>query len=82
MATETARSALPADVSQHLNTEDRVGLLRAMLMMRGIEEIGQVAHAPLPAAQPLDDGQPGLVRERMEELREGGAGWVGGGHGV
>jgi TPP-dependent pyruvate/acetoin dehydrogenase alpha subunit len=38
MATETARSALPADVSQHLNTEDRVGLLRAMLMMRGIEE--------------------------------------------
>src|SRR3954464_4187121 len=38
MATETARSALPADVSQHLTTEDRVGLLRAMLMMRGIEE--------------------------------------------
>src|SRR3954466_7367348 len=39
MATETARSALEAaDVSQHLNTEDRVGLLRAMLMMRGIEE--------------------------------------------
>src|ERR687883_1852246 len=38
MATETARSALPADVSQHLNTEDRVGLLRAMLMMRGVEE--------------------------------------------
>src|SRR3954454_11146889 len=39
MATETARSAAEAaDVSQHLNTEDRVGLLRAMLMMRGIEE--------------------------------------------
>src|SRR6476661_5125150 len=39
MATETARSALEAaDVSQHLNTQDRVGLLRAMLMMRGIEE--------------------------------------------
>src|SRR6059058_4704766 len=38
MATETARSALPADVSEHLTTEDRVGLLRAMLMMRGIEE--------------------------------------------
>src|SRR3954465_10318410 len=38
MATETARSAVPADVSQHLTTEDRVGLLRAMLMMRGIEE--------------------------------------------
>src|SRR5947207_7494661 len=38
MATETARSASPADVSQHLTTEDRVGLLRAMLMMRGIEE--------------------------------------------
>jgi pyruvate dehydrogenase E1 component alpha subunit len=38
MATETARSALPADVSEHLTTEDRVGLLRAMLLMRGIEE--------------------------------------------
>src|SRR5438067_1771772 len=38
MATETARSALPADVSQRLHREDRVGLLRAMLMMRGIEE--------------------------------------------
>src|SRR6201990_636435 len=38
MATETARSALPADVSEHLTTEDRVGLLRAMLMMRGLEE--------------------------------------------
>src|SRR6476661_104621 len=39
MATETARSALEAaDVSQHLTTEDRAGLLRAMLMMRGIEE--------------------------------------------
>jgi pyruvate dehydrogenase E1 component alpha subunit len=38
MATETAKSAVPADVSEHLTTEDRVGLLRAMLMMRGIEE--------------------------------------------
>src|SRR3954449_3428660 len=39
MATETARSARePADVTEHLNTEDRLGLLRAMLMMRGIEE--------------------------------------------
>src|SRR3954462_3611460 len=37
MATETAASALP-DVSEHLTTEDRVGLLRAMLTMRGIEE--------------------------------------------
>src|SRR3954462_11159747 len=37
MATETAASALP-DVSQHLTTEDRVGLLRAMLTMRGVEE--------------------------------------------
>src|SRR3954466_12203751 len=36
MATETAAS-LP-DVSQHLTTEDRVGLLRAMLTMRGVEE--------------------------------------------
>ena len=39
MATETAQtSAVPADVSEHLTTDDRVGLLRAMLMMRGIEE--------------------------------------------
>lgn len=38
MATETAESALRDDVSEHLTTEDRVGLLRAMLMMRGIEE--------------------------------------------
>src|SRR4051794_1171108 len=38
MATETEESALLADVSQHLSTDDRVGLLRAMLMMRGIEE--------------------------------------------
>jgi TPP-dependent pyruvate/acetoin dehydrogenase alpha subunit len=37
MAMETAQS-LPPDVSEHLTTEDRVGLLRAMLMMRGIEE--------------------------------------------
>src|SRR5881296_1847102 len=38
MATEIAESAPLADVSEHLTTEDRVGLLRAMLMMRGIEE--------------------------------------------
>jgi pyruvate dehydrogenase E1 component alpha subunit len=38
MATETARTELPPDVTEHLTTEDRTGLLRAMLMMRGIEE--------------------------------------------
>jgi TPP-dependent pyruvate/acetoin dehydrogenase alpha subunit len=38
MATETAEPAIPADVSDHLTADDRVGLLRAMLMMRGIEE--------------------------------------------
>jgi TPP-dependent pyruvate/acetoin dehydrogenase alpha subunit len=39
LATETAQSsAVLADVSEHLTTDDRVGLLRAMLMMRGIEE--------------------------------------------
>jgi pyruvate dehydrogenase E1 component alpha subunit len=38
MATETEESALLTDVSEHLTTADRVGLLRAMLMMRGIEE--------------------------------------------
>src|SRR3954468_23479048 len=42
MATEAAQSGTsqeaPPDVSEHLTTHDRVGLLRAMLMMRGIEE--------------------------------------------
>src|SRR5262245_34483540 len=38
MATETAQQSVPPDVTEHLTTEDRVGLLRAMLMMRGIEE--------------------------------------------
>src|SRR6478735_6868151 len=38
MATETARTEVPPDVTEHLTTEDRTGLLRAMLMMRGIEE--------------------------------------------
>src|SRR4051794_34515132 len=42
MATEAAQSGtsqeVPPDVSEHLTTHDRVGLLRAMLMMRGIEE--------------------------------------------
>src|ERR1044072_1450738 len=42
MATEAAQSGtsqeVPPDVSEHLTIEDRVGLLRAMLMMRGIEE--------------------------------------------
>src|SRR5919199_4906598 len=39
MATETAQSsAVGADAPRHLTTEDRVGLLKAMLMMRGIEE--------------------------------------------
>src|SRR3712207_1614166 len=40
MATETTRSdpEVPASGSEHLALEDRVGLLRAMLLMRGIEE--------------------------------------------
>ena len=39
MATETARDAdVPQEVSEHLTLEDRIGLLRAMLAMRGIEE--------------------------------------------
>ena len=40
MATETAQAGtdVPASASEHLTTEDRVGLLRAMLTMRGIEE--------------------------------------------
>jgi TPP-dependent pyruvate/acetoin dehydrogenase alpha subunit len=39
MATETARGAeVPASVTEHLTLEDRIGLLRAMLMMRGIEQ--------------------------------------------
>ena len=41
MATETAAKTgddVPATASDHLTEADRVGLLRAMLMMRGIEE--------------------------------------------
>src|SRR3954451_22730520 len=42
MATEAAQSGtsqeVPPDGSEDLTTDDRVGLLRAMLMMRGIEE--------------------------------------------
>src|SRR3954467_11680861 len=42
MATEAAQSGtsqeVPPDVSEHLTIEDRVGLLRAMLIMRGVEE--------------------------------------------
>src|SRR5215204_6907993 len=39
MATETAAPEdIPASVSDHLTLEDRIGLLRAMLLMRGIEE--------------------------------------------
>jgi TPP-dependent pyruvate/acetoin dehydrogenase alpha subunit len=38
MATETEPADVPADVTQHLTLEDRVGLMRAMLMMRGIEQ--------------------------------------------
>ena len=40
MATEAAHQAgdVPEDVTEHLTLEDRVGLLRAMLFMRGIEE--------------------------------------------
>src|SRR3954470_18006580 len=49
MATETAPSAaggddVPADVSEHLTTEDRIGLLRHMLLMRGIEERAMVLY--------------------------------------
>jgi TPP-dependent pyruvate/acetoin dehydrogenase alpha subunit len=40
MATETAQTGtdVPGPVPEHLTLEDRVGLLRAMLTMRGIEE--------------------------------------------
>jgi TPP-dependent pyruvate/acetoin dehydrogenase alpha subunit len=38
MAIQTARPEPPGDVTAHLTTEDRTGLLRAMLLMRGIEE--------------------------------------------
>jgi TPP-dependent pyruvate/acetoin dehydrogenase alpha subunit len=38
MATQTARTEPPGDVTEHLTPEDRLGLLRAMLLMRGIEE--------------------------------------------
>src|SRR5213083_1690899 len=48
MATETAPTTpgdeAPADVSEHLTTEDRTGLLRDMLLMRGIEERAMVLY--------------------------------------
>src|SRR3954453_7149979 len=48
MATETAPSAagddVPADVSEPLTPQDRAGLLRHMLLMRGIEERAMVLY--------------------------------------
>ena len=38
MATGTEAPEIPDLASDHLTQEDRIGLLRAMLMMRGIEE--------------------------------------------
>jgi TPP-dependent pyruvate/acetoin dehydrogenase alpha subunit len=38
MATETAQQSAQPGASEHLTPDDRAGLLRAMLMMRGIEE--------------------------------------------
>src|SRR3569832_654967 len=50
MATEpatppgTGESEVPPSVSAHLTQEDRVGLLRDMLLMRGIEERAMVLY--------------------------------------
>src|SRR4051812_603447 len=49
MATETASEPAagddaPGDVSAHLTTEDRAGLLRHLLLMRGIEERAMVLY--------------------------------------
>jgi pyruvate dehydrogenase E1 component alpha subunit len=38
MATDMARSPAPAAVAEHLALKDRIWLLRAMLLMRGLEE--------------------------------------------
>ncbi len=38
MATDMARSSAPDAVGEHLQLEDRIWLLRAMLLMRGLEE--------------------------------------------
>jgi len=38
MATRTAPAEASGDVSEHLTLDDRVALLRYMLLMRGIEE--------------------------------------------
>jgi TPP-dependent pyruvate/acetoin dehydrogenase alpha subunit len=38
MATDMARSPAPGAVGEHLQLEDRIWLLRAMLLMRGLEE--------------------------------------------
>src|SRR5215212_7078171 len=49
MATETAATPagedeVPTEVSEHLTTEDRTGLLHHMLLMRGIEERAMVLY--------------------------------------
>src|SRR6059058_3552220 len=36
--------------------------------LRGVEGIGQLAHAPLSLAQKLDDTEPGLIRQCVKEL--------------
>jgi hypothetical protein len=36
--------------------------------LRGIERVRQLAHAPLPFAQQLDNLESGLIGERVKEL--------------
>src|SRR4051794_8213119 len=69
MATETARTEVPPDVSEHLTTEDRVGLLRAMLMMRGIEERAMTLYRQGKVPGSFYDGFG-------QEARSAGATWA------
>ena len=64
---------LPPDVTEHLTTEDRSGLLRAMLMMRGIEERAMTLYrqGKVPGSfydgfgqEAVSAGRPGPCRPR------------------
>ena len=74
----------PASV---LSIADDAGILENAQMereprLRGVEGIGELADAPFPAAEKLDDLESGLVGEGVEELdRTLGAGSSRYGHG-
>ena len=73
MATKTAREDAPGAVSEHLTLDDRVALLRYMLLMRGIEEramnlyrtcvAGPDPHRAFCVFVNTDQSPPGVTRD-------------------